>query len=63
MKKWTSLVLAMLMLCLSMTGALADLSSNTNATGFPIVNEKETFTIYTSRQVLDLSEGNNTKIA
>lgn len=63
MKKWTSLVLAMLMLCLSVTGALAELSANTNATGFPIVNEKETFTIYTGRQVLDLSEGNNTKIA
>lgn len=57
------LMLAIVMLVVPFSTALADLSANTNATGLPIVNEKETFTIYTERQVLDLSESNNDKLA
>lgn len=63
MKNRLSYLLALMMLCLPIMGVAVELSPNTNATGLPVVNEKETFEIYTYRQVLDLSDSYNDKIA
>ena len=63
MKKLVSLLAAILVLALPLINAWAELSPNTNAEGLPIVKEKETFQIYTYRQVLDLSDSYNDKIA
>lgn len=58
-----SMALALALLLVPLGNVHAELSPNTNATGLPIVKEKETFSIYTERQVLDLSETNNDKLA
>lgn len=61
-KRMIAMLVALLMLALPVV-SLADLSANTNAEGYPIVNETETFRIYAGRQVLDLSKSYNDKIA